>query len=445
MFVCHHWFEVALGTPEVWSFWGDSPKDWARWHRHSGTSPLDLVLGDVDYDDRILDIAVRDTLRDRAARDAIRRVHLWSRDAAFLGSIISPLAVAGQGVRSNGIESFILWNHDETPVDVSEFFAHYRFPKLQRLTLNRCSITSWDLLTSRTTVLTSLTLLFIHPSPPPTMSQLLSILASNPSLRKISLPAYEILDDGSGESPCPVSLRHLKELKLGGGMQHVIGLLRRLDHPTDVGLNITLRDHTAADIPRIVGPYLRDYLRRPDRSRNGLAVSASRLGGQPALHVADVGETDLSTLVWGQTPLFVMIAMEFDQAPQGLSEKWFLDLIPHIPRDEVVYFHSLADPAAIEDAFAQFPNLRALHSNYVPLSDVFPESNLDGNKRFPPSLQHVILELPDVDEVDWSPLTAFLASRASSGNRLDSLTVVGSHMSPRVEGHVRNMVREFRG
>ena len=293
MSVCHHWSEVALRTPEVWSFWGNNPIDWARWHRHSGTSQLDLVLGGYDSDDSdgILDITLRDALRDRAARDGIRRIHLWSAsgNAEFLSSIISPLVVAGQGVRSNSVESFILWNDGNTPVDVSDFFASYRFPRLRHLDFFECRITSWDLLTSRTTVLTSLALHISHPSPRPTTSQLLSILASNPSLRKISLSRRSIPDDGAGESPRPVLFRHLKELELAGGLRHVIAFLHRLDHPTNTNLNITLYNHTASDITQIVGPYLRDFLRRCDRSQGGLGLSVKG-GLYTTFQVGDVAD-----------------------------------------------------------------------------------------------------------------------------------------------------------
>jgi len=403
------------------------------------------VLGEEVGDGSTFDIVLCDALRDRAARDIIRRIHLWGDEAALLSSIISSLTATGEGVRSNSVESFILSNEDGTLVDISDFFAHYLLPKLQRLTLNNCKITSWDLLTSRTTVLTSLTLRFGHPSPTPTTSQLFSILASNPFLQKVSLSEYAIPTDGGGESHYRVSLQYLTELELVGCSRHIVGLLHQLDHPRNVDLDITLYDRTVTDIPRMVGPYLRDYFRRRDRSPNGLGLSVSKVGRLSILRIGDVDGIDLSTPVWWRITPFVVITVGLRHAPRDPLGEAFLDLVSYSPRDEVIYLHSGGEPAVMEDMSTRFPKLRALHSDLIPLFAVFPRSNLESNGGIPTSLRHIFLERTHMDHPgDWDLLTNFLACRSSSGNQLDSLTVDRSpHMCLEVQEHIRSMVQEY--
>ena len=149
LLVCRYWFEVALCTPELWSFWGNTLKDWARCHRRSGTAPLDLVLNRRGYDDGSLDITLGNLLQDRAARDTIRRIHLKAESSGFLNSLLSRLTTNSEELQSISVESFILQAKNLfIPVDISNFFTYRRFPKLQRIELFNCSISSWDLILS---------------------------------------------------------------------------------------------------------------------------------------------------------------------------------------------------------------------------------------------------------------------------------------------------------
>jgi len=57
LLVCHKWFEVASGTPELWAYdWGNSLKQWSRRYQRSGNAFIDLVLHKqyfTDDEDRV--------------------------------------------------------------------------------------------------------------------------------------------------------------------------------------------------------------------------------------------------------------------------------------------------------------------------------------------------------------------------------------------------------
>ena len=44
LLVCHHWFEVASSTPELWTCWGHTLNQCPWRYQRSGTAPIDLAL-----------------------------------------------------------------------------------------------------------------------------------------------------------------------------------------------------------------------------------------------------------------------------------------------------------------------------------------------------------------------------------------------------------------
>ena len=441
--VCYHWSKVASHTPELWSFWGNTLGDWARWYRRSETAPLDLVLDEGECYGVFLDATLRSALQDRATADRIRRVHITADNSALVTSIIASLTAECEGIRSNRVESLVLRCYDEDGgADLSDFFAHYHFPTLRRLNLTNCATSSWDHLTSRTGALAHLMLSFGGYESGPTTSQLLSILASNPILQKLTLCGWGVPDDGGGKSSFRVPLYHLKKLKLTGDSRDVIRFLYRLDYPTNMDrLTLNLEGCTTMEIPQAIGPYFRDYLRGRSGFQSGLGLFLS-FNHQVMLRVGDAHRTGLPPQ-WMDTFMEIVLKMD-DVLSNNAKEKVMLDLIAHAPQEETVYFRTYGNPLAMKNVYARFPNLRTLYLEDIPLSAVFPRPNSDGGDGILLSLQYLFLDRLVVDDCDWSPLTTFLARRASSGNRLDVLNISWSpHMCSEVVESISGVVQKL--
>jgi len=415
LLVCHHWFEVASHTPELWSCWGDNLQDWKKRYRCCPAAPLDLVLDRMNSAEVPLDDVLRSALQDRAARDTIRQVHLWTNDPGLLSSILSSLTAGRDRLQPSSLESVILWsmNHG-TPVDASEFFTHHHPSKLRYLDLDGCTVSSLDHFLSQTTLLTTLDLSLDKTSSVPT-SQLFSILASNPHLQDLTLSIGMVPLDGSSGSSFRVALHHLERLHLIGRLPHLFWFLYRLEYPDRMeDLSITLSDQTTSDISPTIGPYLRDHVQRRGESRSGLSLHLACYDGME-LRLGDASETH---------PLM-----------------WILGFT-RIAGDRVSRRH-----IAVNDLYPHLPGLKVLELEAVDLSAVFPMPDNDGPpayEKIPPSLQHLSLDFLFLDDHRWSPLTAFLSHRASTGNPIVSLTIGCSpHMCQGVVEGISEMVGKF--
>ena len=447
LLVCHHWNEVARRTPELWNSWGNSLPEWRRLCLKNGISALDLMLEwtpvlEIPGVDQtgLFDDVLRNALRDRAARDVVRKVHLGTWNRELTTSILSSLTPEGEDIRRSSIESIVLWN-----ADLSGFFARHRFPKLRNLSLYSCTSSSLDSLKSHTTALVNFTFCDTTKTSSciPTVSQILSIFASNPNIRTLEL-ASEVFNDNSKHGRVP--LRRLESIAMSGGFRQIFPILNRLEFQTTMNeTTFTWFSCTPEDIRRVIGPYIRDYLDDVG-FKNRLGVSLNVTWDSILLEVSIVGDGFHGP---ERLPQRALPRAKFrvcpSQAPPGAGLILRADIFAQLPKERIVYFETSL--GWTESMIIAMPSLEFLCLTGVVVSDGFllPEpGGPNANKKLLPSLRRLYIQPILATYNNWNPLVHFLTQQTDGGQPI-SLSVFDNtaHICVGVLKQIENLVEEF--
>jgi len=409
--------------------------------------------------------AMRDALKDHAARDAIRKVHLRGKDIEPLTAVVSTLTPLDGGSRDSSVESIVLEGEvipeylfrysilgpPTNSVDGSDFFSLHRFPKLRVLSLSgRFTISSWAwaCLKSNTGGLVDLSLSLNSPYSTLTTPQILSLLASNPNIRSLALTLWKIGDDGVSGSKSLVPLRHLEKLSLEGEYRRTSSIMHRLGLPEKVDrTRLGFYNCEQDEVREVVTPHIRDYLRRDPRFKDRLGVVISRYGNRLLLRasVIGVGYHGPDRLPQ-QGPPFVTLSMKGDDPDRS---DVCVDILTFLPQESIVYFETNISEAATNEMVAAMPNLEALYLVEPMVSDGFLLSNDIGpnpHAKLLPPLRRLYLHGAKSESCGsgWSPLVHYVTHQTSI-NRAFSPYLYGNdiNISPGLVGQIEDLVEEF--
>ena len=187
-------------------------------------------------------------------------------------------------------------------------------------------------------------------------------------------------------------------------------------------LKLALNGCSLLDISQTLGPYLGDRVRRRGRfPGGGLELLANHTHFSFNFRAGDVHQRDDSIRAIWFLELFAGVSVPMEDEEAG---RLGLDLIAHIPQEQVTCLHTTLPILRSEKLCIEMCNLSHLQLDGVDLSTFFTGPGVYGphiSRDALRSLDHIVIIRPTLSSGDWSPLTNFLSRRAAVGNRVSSL------------------------
>jgi hypothetical protein len=217
--VCRRWNEVAVGSPQLWSWWvAGGFKAWPIFSFRSKNVPISLVWRPQ------LPVSAVDILMDPGIPNRIRQLD-FSGSSQQLENLLGALGSSPPS-NASSIRLQIFPNDNHEPRAHLTRLLSSSFPKLSRLDL-ASFLPAFSSSVFTTSTLTSLKLSLPHGKKDRyTLSQLSHILQRHPNLRELELNLGAIPQLGSSRSPpVPFTLPQLVTLRLYGVEATVLGFL----------------------------------------------------------------------------------------------------------------------------------------------------------------------------------------------------------------------------
>lgn len=182
---------------------------------------------------------------------------------------------------------------------------------------------------------------------------------------------------------------------------------------------------TVEDISGTIGLYVRDYIRRDGRFRDGLAIHVTS-----SVNFVSIQASTISSVAGSirKTEFAKFTAVLQGDLSHSEGDRLSIDFVVHTSREHVIYFYGNLGMDAVRKTVTAMPNLQGLHLADPELADGLLQLDLSrppANKKLFPSSRRLRLENSILPGEGWDPVISYLTHQTSGGQGISRRHICG--------------------